>query len=141
MEVSDYYCPDTLTSTVGYNLGRGVGAVRTVTTTASVSPLKASAAVGAAWGGLAALINTAAYRRGKITKRDAVLDTAGESVGMGLSAGVGLLVSNAVRASALAVTASSVVPFTVGLVVTAGTKVLWNCTTQRHLRCRVKPAL
>jgi len=140
MDVTDYYCPDTVTSTVGYNLGRGVRTIKTVTTTVSVNPLKASAAVGAAWGGLVALINMGKYKKGKITKRDAVLDTAGESVGMGLSAGVGLLASNAVRASALAISASSVVPFTVGLIVTAGAKVVWNCTTQRHLKCRIKPA-
>jgi len=136
MEVRDYFRPETVTRTLGYSLGRGVRAIRTVTTAASVDPVKGSVAVGAAWGGVAAIINARKYKRGELTRRHAVLDTAGESVGMGLSSGLGLLVSNAVRASTLAITASSLVPFTVGLVVTAGTKVLWNCATRRHLRCQ-----
>ena len=135
MKVSDYYYPETPTSAFGYGLGRGVRVLRTVTIE-PINPFKASAIVGAAWGGVAAIINARKYKRGEITKRDAVLDTAGESVRMGLSAGLGLVVSNAVRASTLAVTASSLVPFTVGLVVTAGAKVLWNCATRRHLRCQ-----
>jgi len=111
--------------------------VQEVVTAASVSPIKASAAVGAAWGAVAGLLNIRKYKKGKISKRDAVLDTAGESVGMGLSAGVGLLASNAVRTSLVSLSAASVVPFTVGLVVTASSKVVWNCLTRRHLKCQI----
>jgi hypothetical protein len=134
MEASDYYSPETLTATVGYRLGRGAQAIRIVAAS-PISPFKASAAVGVAWGGLAGVVNARKYKRGQTTKRDAVLDTAGESVGMGLSAGLGLLASNAVRASLITAAASSVVPFTIGLIVTAGAKVIWNCTVKRHLKC------
>jgi len=134
METTDYYCPQTVTSTLGYSLGRGAGAVRVVTVEA-ISPLRASVAVGAAWGGVVALVNARKYKQGRITKRDAVLDTAGEAAGMGLAAGLGLLASNAVRASLLIASTSSLIPFTVGVVVTAGSKVIWNCSTKKHLKC------
>lgn len=137
MDTSDYYCPPTVTSTLGYSLGRGVGAVRVVTIEA-VNPVRASVAVGAAWGGVVALVNAKKYKRGRITKRDAVLDTAGEAAGMGLAAGLGLLASNAARASLFIASTSSLIPFTVGVVVTAGSKVIWNCSTRKHLRCAAK---
>lgn len=140
MDVSDYYCPETVTSTVAYNLGRSVRAVQ-VTTVEAISPLKASVAVAATWGSVAALMNARKYRQGKMTKRDAILDTAGESAGMGLASGLGLLASNAVRTALAVTSASSVIPFTVGLVVSVGAKVAWNCTTQRHLTtCEGGPA-
>jgi len=134
MDVADYYSPETAISTLGYKLGRSARAVRIVTVEA-ISPLKAGAAVGAAWGGVAAVANTRKYKQGKMTKRDAVLDTAGESAGMGLAAGLGLLASNTARASALVVSAS-VVPLMVGVVVTAGTKALWDYSTKRCLACQ-----
>ena len=137
MSVSDYYCPTTVTSTISNGLGRGVRAVQEVVTVATVNPVKASAAVGAAWGAVAALLNARKYKRGQMSGRDAVLDTAGEGAGMGLSAGIGLLASNAVRTSLVGLSAASVVPFTVGLVVTASSKVVWNCLTRRHLKCHV----
>ncbi|RLB29486.1 MAG: hypothetical protein DRG87_07045 [Deltaproteobacteria bacterium] len=135
--MKDYYYPETTTSTLGYTLGRGARAIRVMTEEA-MSPLKASAAVGAAWGGIAALINAGKYKRGRITKRDAVLDIAGESAGMGLAAGLGLLASNAVRASVLIASTSSLIPFTLGVVVTAGAKVIWDRTIKRGLRCEEK---
>jgi len=137
MDTSDYYCPPTVTSTLGYSLGRGVGAVRVVTIEA-VNPVRASVAVGAAWGGVAALVNARKYKQGRISKRNAILDTAGESAGMGLAAGLGLLASNAARASLFIASTSSLIPFTVGVVVTAGSKVIWNCSTRKHLRCAAK---
>jgi hypothetical protein len=137
MDTSDYYCPPTVTSTLGYSLGRGVGAVRVVTIEA-VNPVRASVAVGAAWGGVAALVNARKYKQGRISKRNAILDTAGESAGMGLAAGLGLLASNAARASLFIASTSSLITFTVGVVVTAGSKVIWNCSTRKHLRCAAK---
>jgi len=137
MDTSDYYCPPTVTSTLGYSLGRGVGAVRVVTIEA-VNPVRASVAVGAAWGGVVALVNARKYKQGRISKRNAILDTAGESAGMGLAAGLGLLASNAARASLFIASTSSLIPFTVGVVVTAGSKVIWNCSTRKHLRCAAK---
>jgi len=137
METTDYYCPQTVTSTLGYNLGRSAGAVRVVTIEA-ISPVRASVAVGAAWGGVAALINARKYKQGRISKRNAILDTAGESAGMGLAAGLGLLASNAARASLLIASTSSLIPFTVGVVVTASARVIWNYSTTKHLKCKEK---
>jgi len=133
METSDYYCPQSVTSPLGYSLGRGVGAVRLVTIQ-PINPLKASAAVGVAWAGIVALVNARKYKKGKIAKRDAILDTAGESVGLGLASGLGLLASNAARASLFVASTSSLIPFTVGVVVTASAKVVWDCGTKRYLR-------
>jgi len=133
MEIGDYHYPETTTGTLAYSLDRGARAIRAVTMQA-ISPLKASAGVGVVWGGIAALINTGRYKQGRITKRDAVLDTAGESAGMGLAAGLGLLASNAARASVLIASTSSLIPFTLGVVVTAGAKVIWDRTIKRRLR-------
>lgn len=138
MEIADYYCPTTVTSTVGYTMGRAVGAARVVTVEA-INPVKAGTAVAVVWGGVAALLNARKYKLGRITKRDAVLDTGGEAVGMGLAAGLGLLASEAVRVSVLVVSTSSLIPFTVGVAVTAGAKVVWNCSTRKHLKCQAKP--
>ena len=140
METGDYYCPSTVTSTLGYTLGRGVGAVRIITVEA-VNPATAGVVVGAVWGGVAALLNARKYKLGRINKRDAVIDTAGETTGMGLASAIGLLASNAARASALLAATSVLVPFTVGVVVTAGSKVIWDCTVRRHLKCAEKPAV
>ncbi|HIJ52794.1 MAG TPA: hypothetical protein HPP66_06525 [Planctomycetes bacterium] len=138
MEISDYYCPTTVTSTLGYTMGRAAGAARVVTVEA-LNPVKAGAAVAVVWGGIAALLNTRKYKQGRMTKRDAVLDTGGEAIGLGLAAGLGLLVSDAARASALIVSTSSLIPFTVGVAVTAGSKVIWDCSTKKHLKCQAKP--
>ena len=139
MDVTDYYCPTTVTSTLGYSMGRAVGAARTITVDA-INPVKAGAAVAVLWGSIAALVNVKKYKQGKITKRDAVVDTGGEAVGLGLAAGLGLLASNAVRASVLVASTTSLVPFTVGVAVTSGMKVMWNCSTKKHLKCQPKPS-
>jgi len=135
METSDYYCPSTVTSTLGYTLGRGVGAVKVVTVEA-VNPATAGVVVGAVWGGVAALLNARKYKLGRISKQDAVIDTAGETTGMGLAAALGLLASNAVRASTLLAASTTLIPFTVGVVVTAGSKVAWDCSVRRRLKCQ-----
>ncbi len=139
MDTSDYYCPTTVTSTLGYTMGRSVGAVRAVTVEA-INPLKAGVAVGAVWGSVAALLNLRKYKRGRISKQDAVLDTAGEAAGLGLASGMGLLASNAVRATTLLISTSSIIPFTVGVAVTAGSKAIWDCNVKRHLKCEAKPS-
>jgi len=139
METSDYYCPSTVTGTFGYTLGRGVGAMRGVTVEA-VNPATAGVVVGTVWGSVAALLNVRKYKLGRISKRDAVIDTAGETAGMGLASVLGLLASNAARASTLLAATSALVPFTVGVLVTAGSKVAWDCTVRRRLKCDKKPA-
>jgi len=137
METVDYYCPETVTTTVGYGIGRGARVVQTVATEV-VNPVKAGAGVGIVWGSLVALRNARKYKQGKMAGRDAVLDTAGESVGLGLAAGIGLVVSNAVRGGLLIASASSLVPFVAGVVVTSGVKVLWDCGTRRRWKCEVR---
>lgn len=140
METADYYCSTTVTSTIGYTMGRAVGAVR-VTTVDTVNPVTAGAVVGVVWGGVAALLNARKYKQGRMTKRDAVIDTAGETAGMAVASAIGLLASNAARVSALFATTSALVPFTVGVVVTAGSKVAWDCTMRRRLKCKAQPAI
>jgi len=140
MEISDYYCPTTVTSTLGYTMGRAAGAVRVVTVD-TVNPVTAGAMVGLVWGGVAALLNSRKYKKGWMTKQDAVIDTTGETVGMGLATLFGLVASNAARASTLFATTSALVPFTVGVVVTAGSKVAWDCTMRRRLKCQTKPVV
>jgi len=134
MEIADYYCPATVTSTIGYSMGRAAGAARIVTVEA-INPVKAGLAVAVVWGGIAALLNTRKYKKGRITKRDAVLDTGGEAVGLGLASGLGLLASNAARASVLVASTSLLIPFIAGVSVTAGAKVIWDCSIKRHLKC------
>jgi len=137
MEVIDFYSPEITTNKIGYGLGNSP---RTTTTSiiGAINPLKAGVTVGAVWGGISAIINMTKYKQGRITQQDAVLDTAGESVGMGLAAGVGLLASNALRASVLIASSSSLIPFVVGVVVTTGIKIIWDCNINRHLKCEVK---
>jgi len=139
MDVTDYYCPTTVTSTVGYSMGRAVGAARIITIDA-LNPVKAGAAVAVVWGGVVALVNAKNYKQGKMTKRDAVVDTGGEAVGLGLASGLGLLASNAVRASSLVVSTASLLPFTAGVAVTSGAKVIWNCATKKRLKCLANPS-
>ena len=139
METGDYYCPPTVTSRLGYTLGRGVGAMRVVTVEA-VNPATAGIVAGAVWGGLAALLNARKYKLGGMSKRDVAIDTAGETAGMGLASALGLIASNAARASALLAATSVLVPFTVGVLVTAGTKAAWDCTVRRRIKCSIKPA-
>ena len=135
MEAIDFYCPEIITTKTG--LGTSPRAA-TTTIINTINPLKAGVAVSAVWGGINAIINTVKYKQGRITGQDAVLDTAGESVGMGLAAGVGLLASNVVRASVLIASSSSLFPFVVGVVVTTGIKFIWDCNINRHLKCEVK---
>jgi hypothetical protein len=137
MESVDYYCPETVTTTVGYGIGRGARAIQTVATEV-VNPVKAGAGVGIVWGSLVALRNARKYKLGQMAGRDAVLDTAGESVGLSLAAGIGLVASNAVRGALLVASASSLIPFVTGVVVTSGVKVLWDCSTRRHWKCEVR---
>ena len=84
------------------------------------------------------MINIGKCKQGKITKGEAALATANESVGMGVSAGFGLLASNVVRASLVlaASTTPSLLPFAVGVVVTAGTKSIWDSKTKKHIERR-----
>lgn len=131
MDVRDYYT-DSIVNKISYGLGRGARTMSAVTQ--NVSPVKATASVAVLWGSVAALVNLSKYRHGKVTKREAVVSTANESAGMGLSAGLGLFTSNLLRTYILGATAASVLPFTIGVAVTAGTKVMWDCTTKNKIK-------
>lgn len=132
MDISDYYA-DSLTSKTLYNLGRGVRAVEVVTME-NINPLKASAVVAAAWGAVSGLINIRRCKKGRIAKKEAVLDTASESIGLGLSAGLGLFASNAVRTSLVVASATpSLLPFIVGVIVTSSAKSMWNSKVRKHM--------
>ena len=132
MAVRDYHVMETTTSTLGNYLARGTRAVKGVIPEV-INPLGASVGVGAVWGGIAGLISFKRYRNGKISGKDALLATAGESAGMGLAAGLGILASNAARASLLLTATTSFAPFVAGVIVTAGAKVLWDAIIKRHI--------
>ena len=132
MELRDYYYKETTIGTLGYNLGRGARAIRGVIPEI-ISPLKASVGVGVVWGGIAWLVSAKKCKEGKMSKQDAVLTTAGESAGMGLAAGIGILASNLVRASIVMTATTSLAPFVAGVVVTTGAKVLWDKTIKKHI--------
>ena len=125
MEMRDYYCGDTVRQTLAYNLGRGVRYVQTVTTQ-TVNPVKGALAVAATWGSIQGLVNYSKCRRAKISKREAIVETASESAGLGVAAGLGLFVSSAVRSSLLIASTWPVVPFVVGVAVTASAKAIWD---------------
>ena len=132
MDIGDYYA-GSLTSKIAYNLGRGAKAIQVVTME-NINPLKASATVASAWGTVSALINVRKCKQGRITKKEAFLATASESVGLGLSAGLGLFVSNAVRTSLLVASATpSLLPFAVGVIVTASAKTMWDSKAKKHI--------
>ena len=132
MELRDYHVMETTTSKLGNSLARGARAVKGVIPEV-INPVRASVGVGAVWGGIAGLTSLKRYSDGKISGKDAVLTTAGESAGMGLAAGLGLLASNVVRASVLMTTTTSFAPFVAGVIVTAGAKVLWDKIIKRHI--------
>ena len=138
MDTIDYYHPETVTAIVGRGIGRGARVVQTVTPDI-INPVQAGAGVSLLWGGIVALRNRRKYKLGKMSKRNAVLDTAGESVGMGVAAGIGLLASNVVvRGGLLLASTSTLAPFLAGVIVTTSVKVLWDCKAGRHWKC-VKP--
>ena len=132
MEVSDYYLPETTASNFGYSLGRGARAIRTITIE-TINPVTASIGVGVVAGGIAGLINVKKYKRDKITKREAVIDTASESVGMGLAAGIGLLTSNFVGRSILVATTYPIIPFVLGVIATSSAKIMWDFNVKRRV--------
>jgi hypothetical protein len=133
METLDYHVMEKTTGTVGTNLARGARATKGVIIPEVINPLGASVGVGVVWGGIAGLTSMKRYRDGKISGKDAVLTTVGESVGMGLAAGLGILASNVARASLLMTATTAFAPFVVGVIVTTGAKILWDMSTKKHI--------
>ena len=132
METLDYHVMEKTTGAVSTNLARGARAVKGVIPEV-INPLSASVGVGVVWGGIAGLTSVKRYRDGKISGKDAVLTTVGESTGMGLAAGLGILASNVARASLLMTATTAFAPFVVGVIVTTGAKILWDVSTKKHI--------
>jgi hypothetical protein len=132
METLDYPLVEKTVGAVGNNLARGARAVKGVIPEV-INPLGASVGVGVIWGGVAGLTSMKRYRDGKISGKDAVLTTAGESAGMGLAVGLGILASNVARASLILTATTSLAPFVAGVIVTTGAKILWDMSTKKHI--------
>jgi hypothetical protein len=127
MVYSDYYASESVTEIMAYNLGRGVRNVETVVTT--LNPIKAVGAIMVTWAVITGIVNYRRYRKGRITKKQAMIITANESVGIGISAGTGLLADGVMNALFIATTAP-VFALVAGVVATAGVKIAWDCTTK-----------
>ena len=137
MEFTDYYAETTVSSSTASSVGNGVGkgaAAKSVQTTAlTINPLSATAGVMLAWGAITGVINFRRYKKGTITKKQAITATASESVGMGLAAGLGLLADGIVKTSIIASAFPIALPFVVGVVVTTGAKITWDCKTKKNM--------
>ena len=136
MEFTDYYA-ESISNNITSNVGRRAKNVKIVSQ--RISPFKATGAVMALWGGVTGFINFRKYKKGKITKKQAITATASESVGMGLAAGLGLLADGILKTYILAAAAPSVLPFAIGVAVTTGAKITWDCKTKNNmLWCELK---
>ena len=129
MIFTDYYAESTV-STLAYNVGKGARNVVNVVQT--INPVKAVGAVMLVWGAAAGVVNYRRYKKGLITKKEAIRRTANESLGMGVSAGLGLLADGILGTLMITTTTASVLAFTVGVAVTSGAKIAWNCATKNH---------
>jgi len=130
MEFTDYYA-ESIPSNVASNVGKGAGHIQTVTQT--INPINATGAVMLLWGGITGLINLRRYKKGIITKKQAITATASESVGMGVAAGLGLLADGIVKTYILATAAPAILPFVIGVAVTTGAKITWDCKTKKNM--------
>ena len=149
MIATDYYS-ESIINTISYGLGKSVGTVSSVMTE-QIDPIKGGLGVAALWGTVTGIINYKKFKKGKLTKREAVLITASESTGLGLASMVGLFASNLLRSTVITYTSASVLPFVVGVGVTSLCKVTWDCKTKKnmmwcgcknvHLSQDAKPAL
>jgi len=86
------------------------------------------------WGGVAAFINTERYKRGQMNKREAVLDTAGESAPVGLAAATDFWVSNILKVSLFASSASLLLPAAFGIASAVGVRFIWKSASKKNLK-------
>jgi hypothetical protein len=102
----------------------------TATRISPLTPLKGGAIAAATWGTVAGVINLRRYQKGRLSGRDAALDTATQSAGVGVSAASGLVAGNAARAALVAATTTAtapvVLPFATAVVASAGVKYVWD---------------
>ena len=133
MEITDYYA-ESLPTSAASTAGNGAGHATARTIAQTINPFKATGAVMLLWGTAAGFINFRKFRQGKITKNQAIADTAGESVGMGLAAGLGLLADGIVKTYIIAAAAPTVIPFAVGVAVTTSAKITWDCKIKKRMK-------
>jgi len=127
MEFTDYYA-ESISNNITSNVGRGAKNVKVVSQ--SISPFKATGAVMAVGGGINGFVNFKKYKKGKITKKQAITATVSESVGIGLAVWLGILVDGMLTPFVLATAAPPVLPFAVGVAVTMTTKIAWDRKTK-----------
>jgi hypothetical protein len=113
-------------ASTAYTVGRVASRVSPTLGGASrVGAVAGGAAVTALWAGIFGCVNLKEYKKGKITRKAAVRNTATESVGFGLATTVGIAVANAVRLSAF-LASSAFLVFLIGAAATGGAKVAWD---------------
>jgi len=122
---TDYFEAGTVIESIAYKTGQGVSVVESVATH-TINPFVGGLAVGLAWGAIRAAFNYRSYKRGRMSGKCAIENTAYEGATMGVAAGLGLSVSNVVRTSFLAASMPTLVPFTVGVVTTGALMNVWN---------------
>ena len=96
-----------------------------------IGPLAGAAAVGVLWGVACGCVNLRKWKQGRMTKEEALRETANESVGIGLATGAGIAAANLVRVSSLVASSASLAPFLIAAAVTGGAKALWDRRVKR----------
>jgi len=127
MKINDYYA-ESVTSNITNKAGKDAKNLKVVAQ--SISPFKATGAVMAVGGGINGFVNFKKYKKGKITKKQAITATVSESVGIGLAVWLGILVDGMLTPFVLATAAPPVLPFAVGVAVTMTTKIAWDRKTK-----------
>ncbi|MBF0252721.1 MAG: hypothetical protein HQL29_02800 [Candidatus Omnitrophica bacterium] len=130
MEVYDYYT-ESFATKVTYGLGKGARTVQSVAS--QINLVQGAAAVMLLWGSIVGIKNYKKCKNGYISKGDAVKDTARESVGMGLSAGLGLVADTVIKTVFLSTVTTTFIPFAVGVAVTSTAKITWDRITKKKL--------
>jgi len=98
----------------------------------SINPLKATGVVMMIGGGITGFVNFKRYKKGKISKKQAITATTSDTVGMGLAFGLGFLVEEMLAPFILVTAASPLLPFAIGVAVTMATKITWDSKTKNN---------
>lgn len=130
MLTADYYA-ESIINSISYGLGKSIGSFSVLTE--QLDPVKGGLGVAALWGTVTGIINYKRYKKGLLTKNQAITVTASESVGLGISASMGLFASNLLRSTVVAYTSTSILPFVVGVGVTSVCKITWDCKTKKNM--------
>ena len=131
MLYTDYYSETAVTASSATGVGKNVNTTGLVAV--PINPWQGMAGIALVWGAVAGVINYRRYKQGLLTKKDAIAVTASESIGMGISAGIGLFADAAMTAAFATVALPAAVPFVVGVTITATSKILWDCATRHKM--------